>query len=77
MNGGCAARAQMHFNPVFVFVIKSRMFKIVDIDIGVQLAFHPPQKIEIKRRRDAFGVVIGGLKDGAVLFQIDADQELR
>ena len=46
-----------------------------NINIAVQFPIYAAQQIQIERRADALGIVIGSLKNGNLLFQIDPDQQ--
>ena len=68
--------ADVDFDPPLRLVIKSHMLEAVDIDIAVELAVDAFEEVEIERRRDPGPIVVGGVEDLGVLFQIDADQHL-
>src|SRR5215217_236974 len=50
--------AQMHFNPALGAVITNMMLKPGQVEIGVELAVDPDEKITVERRCDAEGIVI-------------------
>ena len=53
------------------------MLEGAKIEIGAELAIDARQQIEIEFRRDALGVVVGGVENLRILHQIDADHEQR
>ena len=58
---GRLARAQMHFDPAELVIVKCVMFEILDRKLCSQFVFHSRQEIEIKRRRHARCIIISSL----------------
>src|SRR3712207_4848915 len=70
-----SAAHEMHFDPALLGLVKRSMRESRKIEIGSQFAIGPSQQIKIEVRRHASGIVIGGLEPGAVLDEIDSDDE--
>ena len=47
----------------------------VDVEVGVELAVEHPQDVEVELRRDALGVVVGGLDPRRIAGQVGPDQQ--
>ena len=68
--------ANVDFDPPFGFVIEGDVLEPVDVEIAVELAIDALEQIEVELRRHPGPIVVGGIEDLRVLFQIDADQHL-
>ena len=51
------------------------MAKVIEIEVGAELAVDAPQNIKVELRGYPGTVVIGALDDLYVLLQVDADQQ--
>src|SRR3546814_11072798 len=45
------------------------------VDVAVELAADAVQDIEVEGGGDALGIIVGGMQDGRVLHQVDANQQ--
>jgi hypothetical protein len=49
--------------------------KLVEVEVGRELAVDAGEEVEVEGRGDAAGVVVGALEHGGVLAQVDADEQ--
>ena len=72
-----APRNQVHLDPAFVIVPHRLVAKIVQVEIGAGLPVQPPQKIQVERRGNTCGIVIGRQQYLRAFPQIGPQQEPR
>ena len=68
---------EMHLDAVALGIVEGVMAEACEIEVAVELAIDAREQVEIELRRDAGGVVIGGVEDAGVLHQVDADDQRR
>ena len=66
---------QVHFHPRPRGIEKRTVDKCVGIDIAIKLAVDPVQQIAVEPRGEPGGVVVGGIEDGWVLDQVNAQDK--
>ena len=66
---------QIHFDALGYRVVRRVMGETVQVKTGAQFAIGARQQIFVERRCHTRGVVIRGMQQGRVLYQIDADQK--
>src|SRR5579883_2370165 len=64
---------QVDFDATAGLAVEGEMREAVDIDGGAELAVDALQQVAVERGGDAGAVVVGGLNEVRILFQIDAD----
>ena len=68
---------QVHLDAVIGGVVERAMAERRQVEIAAELAVHPPQDVEIEPRRDAGGIVVGGVEHRLVLDAVNADDHRR
>jgi hypothetical protein len=68
---------EVHLDARTLAIEERVVLETFEIEVAAELAIDARQNVEIELRRDAGGVVIGGIEDGAVLRQVDAHDEDR
>src|SRR3954464_5837009 len=71
------AADEVHFDAVALAVIDGAMAEGGEVEIAADLVVDADQHIEIEARRDACSIVIGGVQNAFVLFEVNADDHLR
>ncbi len=66
---------QMHLDAFLGSDVVSPVPKLVEIEVGIELAVDSLEEVEIERRGDAPAIVVGRPDDRFVLLEIEADQE--
>ena len=73
---GLALQAdQIHLDPLHLHIVGGVMDEGVQVEVGAQFAVGAQQDVLVEARRDAGGVVVGGMQPRRVLHQVDADQQ--
>ncbi|MNT09273.1 hypothetical protein D3C72_1440510 [compost metagenome] len=65
----------MHFDAALVGVEKAMVLPRAHVEIGTDQTVHVAQHVQVEGGRDAQRIVIGGVEDGVILDQVDADQQ--
>ena len=66
---------QVHLNAPIAHVVDCLVSPEREIEVCAELAVRANKQIQIKLRRNAGAVVIGSLQHGAVLLEVDADDQ--
>src|SRR5690606_23643487 len=53
-----------HFDPAVSLVVRRMVLEGAGIEIGAELAVQTNEHVQVERRRDAFGVVVGEFEAG-------------
>ncbi len=75
VHGLGAGEAGVDFDALAAGAVAGQMLHRGDIDAGAELPVHAREEVAGEGGGDAGGVVVGGLEHGAVLDQVDAEQE--
>ena len=65
---------QMHFDPPFLFIVKSVMLEKIGPEICAEQPVQVKEYIAVECCRDAGGVIIGRRQDCAVFMQVYPDE---
>src|SRR3546814_2287460 len=65
----------MHLDALLARLVEGVMVEPGRVDVAVELAADAVQDIEVEGGGDALGIVVGGMQDGRVLHQVDANQQ--
>src|SRR5215472_10461693 len=68
--------ANVDFDPSLSLIVESDMLESVDLEVGVEFAVDALEEVEVEGGGNPGSVVVGGVEDLGILFQIDADQHL-
>src|SRR5438270_13996369 len=66
---------EIHFDATVAWIVDRLMPELGQIESGAQFAIDAREEIQIERRGDAGGIVVGGDERMRVPLQIDADHE--
>src|SRR3954469_14160395 len=66
---------EMHLDAATVGIVEGMMAETCKIEVAVELAVDAREEVEIEPGRDAGFVVVGGVEDAAVLYQVDPDDQ--
>ena len=56
-------------------IVERAVAEAREVEVSADLAVDADQKVQIESRGDSLRVVVGGVEDAPVLFQIDADEK--
>jgi len=65
----------MHLDAAAVGIVEGMVAETRKIEVAVEFAVDAREEVEIEPGRDAGFVVVGGVEDAAVLYQVDPDDQ--
>src|SRR5262249_34519974 len=68
-------RLEMHFDTLLRFVVSRFMPKPLEVEVGAQFAVNPAKQVEIERRRQSKGIIVGGQHLSKRLDKVRAKQK--
>src|SRR5579885_345087 len=69
------ARDEIHLNTPRLHIVRRVVIESRDIEIGPKFAIGPHQQVAVEGGRHAQGIIVGGVQNARVLFEIEADKK--